>query len=63
MIAAKIVKLKRALYGVKQAGRQWSAPLCNAPVDKFGMDQCGADPHMFPKVEKNGGDLDSGCIC
>ena len=36
----KVVKLDRALYGIKQAGRQWSAVLCQTLVDEHGMEQC-----------------------
>ena len=34
----KVVKLDRALYGIKQAGRQWSAALCQTLVDEHGME-------------------------
>ena len=36
---------------MKKAGRQWPALLCKTLVDKFGMEQCRADPCMFRKME------------
>ena len=39
----KVVKLDRALYGIKPAERQWSAVLCQTLVDEHGMEQCRAD--------------------
>ena len=30
----KVVKLDRALYGIKQAGLKWSAVLCQTSVDE-----------------------------
>ena len=50
--SGKVVKLKHALYGVKQTGRQWLALLCKPfLVDKFGMEQCRADPCVLRKME------------
>ena len=46
----KVVKLDRALYGIKQAGRQWSAILCQTLVDEYGMKQCRADPCTYRKI-------------
>ena len=49
----KVMKLEHALYGVKQTGRQWSVPLCKTNkilVDKFGIEQCRADPRVFRKM-------------
>ena len=46
----KVVKLDRALYGIKQAGRQWSAVLCQILVDEHSMEQCRADPCVYRKI-------------
>ena len=45
-----VVKLDRAHYGIKQAGRQWSDVLCQTLVDKHGMEQCRADPCVYGKT-------------
>ena len=39
----KVVKLDRALFGIKQAERQWSVVLCQTLVNEHGMEQCRAD--------------------
>ena len=46
----KVVKPDRALYGIKQAERQWSAVLCQTLVDEHGMEQCRADPCVYRKI-------------
>ena len=46
----KMVKLDRALYGIKQAGRQWSAVLCQTLVDEHGTEQCRAGPCVYRKI-------------
>ena len=46
----QVVRLDRALYGVKQAGRQWAAHLCTTMVDEHDMEQCKSDPCVFRKV-------------
>ena len=46
----KVVKLDRALYEIKQAGRQWSAVLCQPLVDEHGMEQGRADPRVYRKI-------------
>ena len=43
----EIVKLNKAVYGLKQAGRQWSLRLTQVLVEKVGMEQCKADPCVF----------------
>ena len=35
----KVAKLDHALYGIKKAGRQWTAVLCQTLVDQYGMEQ------------------------
>ena len=47
-----MVKLDRTLYGIKQAGRQWSAVLCQTLVDEDGLEQCRADPCVYRKMVK-----------
>ena len=46
----KVVKLDRALYGIKQAKRQWSPVLCQPLEDEHGMEQCRADPCVYRKI-------------
>ena len=41
------VKLNKAVYGLKQAGRQWSLRLTQVLVEKIGMEHCKADPCVF----------------
>ena len=45
-----MVKLDRALYEMKQAGRQWSAVLYQTLVDEHGIEQCRADPCVYRKM-------------
>ena len=45
-----VVKLNKALYGVKQAGRQWSSHLCKILVRYLDMEQCKADPCVFRRI-------------
>ena len=47
----KVIKLDRALYGTNQAGRQWSAALCQTLlVDEHGMEQDRADSCVDRKI-------------
>ena len=46
----KVVKLDRALQGIKQAGCQWSAVLCQTLVDEHGMEQCRTNPCVYRKI-------------
>ena len=46
----KVVKLDHALYGIKQAERQWSAVLCQPLEDEHGMEQCWADSCVYRKI-------------
>ena len=48
----KVVKLDRALYGIKQAGRQWSVVLCQTFVDEHDMEQCRTDPCVYRNIVK-----------
>ncbi|CAM9597236.1 unnamed protein product, partial [Sphacelaria rigidula] len=41
------VKLEKSIYGIKQAGRQWSRLLCETLLEDVGMVQCEADPCVF----------------
>ena len=45
-----MVKLDRALYGMKQVIRQWSAVLCQTLVDEHSMEPCRADPCVYRKI-------------
>ena len=45
--SGEIVKLNKAVYGLKQAGRQWSLRLTHVLVEKVEMEQCKADPCVF----------------
>ena len=45
-----VVKLDRALYGIKQAGRQWFDVLCQVLVDEQGMEQCPAHPCVYRNI-------------
>ena len=46
----KIAKSNRALYGIKQAERQWSSVPCQAYVDGHSMAQCRTDSCVYRKV-------------
>ena len=50
--AGNVVKIDRTLYGIKKAGRQWSAVPCQTLVDKYSMEQCRADPCVYTKIVK-----------
>ena len=56
-----VFKLDRALYRIKQTGRQWSAVLCQTLVDEHGMEQCRADPRVYSKIME--GEADSCSTC
>ncbi|CAM9895183.1 unnamed protein product [Ascophyllum nodosum] len=45
--SGEIVKLNKAVYGHKQAGRQWSLRLTQVLVEKVEVEQCKADPCVF----------------
>ena len=45
--SGEIVKHNKAVYGLKQAGRQWSLRPTQVLVEKEGMEQCKVDPCGF----------------
>ena len=44
--SGKVVMLNRGLYGLKQAGREWSS-LLSSTLIKLGFEHCMADPCVF----------------
>ena len=50
----QVLKLKRALYGTKQASRLWQETLTKHLVDKMGFKQCKNDPCLFIKRQGEG---------
>ena len=49
-MSGEVVLLQRAVYGLRQAGRQWSLRLNRVLLQKNGMEQSKADPCVFRKV-------------
>ena len=49
-MSGEVVLLQRAVYGLRQAGRQWSLRLSGVLLQKIGMEQSKADPRVFRKV-------------
>ena len=49
-MSGEIILLQRAVYGLRQVGRQWSLRLSRVLLQKVGMDQSKADPCVFRKV-------------
>ena len=49
-ISGEVVLLQRAVYGLRQAGRQWSLRLSRVLLQTTGMEQSKADPCVFRKV-------------
>ena len=45
----KTTKLERAIYGLKQSGRQWGH-LCANTLIEDGFEQCKVDPCIFRKI-------------
>lgn len=46
----RVCKLNKAIYGLKQAGRQWNLKLSNSLV-KFGLTKSKLDPCVFINTE------------
>lgn len=44
--SGRVCKLNRAIYGLKQAGRQWCDKLCRK-LKAFGLNKCIQDPCVF----------------
>ena len=42
----RVCKLKKALYGVKQAAREWHKTLTQL-LSELGFDRCHSDPALF----------------
>ena len=49
-MSGEVVLLQRAVYRLRQAGRQWSFRLSKVLLQKIGMEQSKAGPHVFRKV-------------
>ncbi|CAB1102912.1 unnamed protein product [Ectocarpus sp. CCAP 1310/34] len=48
-MSGKVVKVERALYGLKQSGREWGFEAADALIE-YGYEQCRVDPCIFRKV-------------
>ncbi|CAB1100124.1 unnamed protein product [Ectocarpus sp. CCAP 1310/34] len=48
-MSGKVVKVERALYGLKQGGREWGFEAADALIEN-GYEQCRVDPCVFRKV-------------
>ena len=49
-----VLKLKRALYGTKQASRLWQEKLASHLCDNMGFSRSTADPCLFSRRDKDG---------
>ena len=49
-MSGQVVLLQRSVYGLRQAGRQWSLRRSRALLQKIGKEQSKADPCVFRKV-------------
>ena len=49
-MSGEVVLLQRAVYGLRQAGRQWRFRLSRVLLQKIGVEQSKADPYVFRKV-------------
>ena len=48
--SGEVVLLQHTVYGLRQAGIQWSLRLSRGLLQKIGMEQSKTDPCMFRKV-------------
>ena len=48
-LSGKLVRLNRALYGLRQSSLLWNGVLVDKLVMKHGMEQCKTDPCVFRK--------------
>ena len=60
-MSVEVVLLQRAVYGLRQAGRQWSLRLSRVLLQKTGTEQSEADPCVFRK-EVHGEVTLIGCV-
>ena len=49
VMSGKVCKVERALYGLKQSGREWGFEAADALIAN-GYEQCRADPSVFRKM-------------
>ena len=49
VMSGKVCKVERALYGLKQSGREWGFEAADALITN-GYEQCRADPCVFRKM-------------
>ena len=49
-MGGEVVVLQRAVYGLRQASRQWSLRLSRVLLQTIDMEQSKADPCVFRKV-------------
>ena len=56
-MSGEVVMLQRAVYGLRQAGRQWSLRLSRVLLQKIGMEQSKADPCASRKMVDREGTL------
>ncbi|CAN0460352.1 unnamed protein product, partial [Scytosiphon promiscuus] len=49
-LSGKIVRLDKALYGLRQSGLLWNELLVQKFVMRHGMEQCKTDPCVFRKI-------------
>ena len=49
----KVYKLKKALYGLRQAPRAWNIKL-NRILQEFGFTRCSKEPSLYKREDKKG---------